>query len=139
MMCSWQMQSFVVDCRVLSSSTAKRRLVVEETLAAGRMAMKHDVDASQVFLAAPSAIEAEIRANTREIRKAIRQARVAPLLNSMRIELKVTLANLSRKGSLAIGKAERKEGLLMSDHSIDKGRMDEALSDRGIVLGVGRE
>lgn len=52
-------------------------------------------------IAALYAIEAEIRGSTPEIRKAIRQARAAPLLHSMHTWMEVTLAKLSRKSDTA--------------------------------------
>ena len=52
-------------------------------------------------IAALYAIEAEIRGSTPEIRKTIRQARAAPLLDSMRRWFDETLATLSRKSDTA--------------------------------------
>jgi transposase len=52
-------------------------------------------------IAALYAIEAEIRGSTPEIRKAIRQARARPLLDSMKTWLEATLAKLSRKSDTA--------------------------------------
>ncbi len=52
-------------------------------------------------IAALYAIEAEIRGSTPEVRKAIRQARARPLLDSMKAWLEATLAKLSRKSDTA--------------------------------------
>lgn len=52
-------------------------------------------------IAALYAIEAEIRGSTPEVRKAIRQARARPLLDSMKTWLEATLAKLSRKSDTA--------------------------------------
>jgi transposase len=52
-------------------------------------------------IAALYAIEAEIRGSTPEIRKAIRQARARPLLDSMNAWLEATTAKLSRKSDTA--------------------------------------
>jgi transposase len=52
-------------------------------------------------IAALYAIEAEIRGSTPKIRKAIRQARARPLLDSMKTWLEATLAKLSRKSDTA--------------------------------------
>jgi transposase len=52
-------------------------------------------------IAALYAIEAEIRGSTPEIRRSIRQARVKPLLDSMRTWMEATLAKLSRKSDTA--------------------------------------
>jgi transposase len=52
-------------------------------------------------IAALYAIEAEIRGSTPEIRKAIRQARARPLLDSLHSWLEATLAKLSRKSDTA--------------------------------------
>jgi transposase len=52
-------------------------------------------------IAALYAIEAEIRGSTPEIRKAIRQARARPLLDSLHTWLEATLAKLSRKSDTA--------------------------------------
>jgi len=52
-------------------------------------------------IAALYAIEAEIRGSTPEVRKAIRQVRVRPLLDNMNTWLEVTLAKLSRKSDTA--------------------------------------
>ena len=52
-------------------------------------------------IAALYAIEAEIRGSTAEIRKTIRQARVRPLLDSMRLWLEAMLAKLSAKSDTA--------------------------------------
>ena len=52
-------------------------------------------------IAALYAIEAEIRGSTPEIRKAIRQARARPPLDSMKTWLEATLAKLSRKSDTA--------------------------------------
>jgi transposase len=52
-------------------------------------------------IAALYAIEAEIRGSTAEVRKAARQARAKPLLDSMKIWLENNLAQLSRKSDTA--------------------------------------
>jgi hypothetical protein len=52
-------------------------------------------------IAALYAIEAEIRGSTPEARKAIRQTRSGPLLDSMKTWLEATLAKLSRKSDTA--------------------------------------
>jgi transposase len=52
-------------------------------------------------IAALYAIEAEIRGSTPEIRKAIRQARAKPLLDSMKAWLEATLTKLSAKSDTA--------------------------------------
>ena len=52
-------------------------------------------------IAALYAIEAEIGGSTADVRKTVRQARVAPLLNNMRTWLETTLAKLSRKSDTA--------------------------------------
>jgi len=52
-------------------------------------------------IAALYAIEAEIRGSTPEVRKAIRQARARPLLDTMKAWLEATLAKLSRKADTA--------------------------------------
>ena len=52
-------------------------------------------------IAALYAIEAEIRGSTPEIRKAIRQARARPLVDSLNVWLESTLATLSRKSDTA--------------------------------------
>lgn len=52
-------------------------------------------------IAALYAIEAEIRGSTPAIRKTVRQARAAPLLDSMKTWLEATLAKLSRKSDTA--------------------------------------
>jgi transposase len=52
-------------------------------------------------IAALYAIEAEIRGSAADVRKTVRQARAAPLLDSMRAWLETTLAKLSRKSDTA--------------------------------------
>ena len=52
-------------------------------------------------IAALYAIEAEIRGSTADVRKTVRQARAAPLLDNMRTWLETTLAKLSRKSDTA--------------------------------------
>jgi len=52
-------------------------------------------------IAALYAIEAEIRGSTADVRKAARQARARPLLDSMRLWLEITLAKLSPKSDTA--------------------------------------
>ena len=52
-------------------------------------------------IAALYAIEAEIRGSTADVRKAVRQARAAPLLDNIRNWLENTLAKLSRKSDTA--------------------------------------
>ena len=52
-------------------------------------------------VAALYAIEAEIRGSTADVRKTVRQARAAPLLDNMRTWLETTLAKLSRKSDTA--------------------------------------
>ena len=52
-------------------------------------------------IAALYAIEAEIGGSTADVRKTVRQARAAPLLDNMRTWLETTLAKLSRKSDTA--------------------------------------
>jgi transposase len=93
-------------------------------------------------IAALYAIEAEIRGSTPEIRKSIRQGRAKPLVDSMRIWLEATLAQLSRKSdtAAAIRYALSRWGALT--RYVEDGRLeiDNNAAERALrVVALGRK
>jgi transposase len=93
-------------------------------------------------IAALYAIEAEIRGSTPEIRKAIRQARSRPLLDSMKTWLEATLAKLSRKSDTAAAiRYALSRGAALTRY-IDNGKLeiDNNTAERALrVVALGRK
>lgn len=93
-------------------------------------------------IAALYAIEAEIRGSTPAIRKTARQARAAPLLDSMRTWLEATLAKLSRKSDTAAAIRYALSRWPALTRFIDNGQLeiDNNAAERALrVVALGRK
>jgi hypothetical protein len=93
-------------------------------------------------IAALYAIEAEIRGSTPEIRKAIRQTRARPLLDSLHTWLEATLAKLSRKSDTAAAIRYALSRWRALSRYVDDGQLeiDNNAAERALrVVALGRK
>jgi hypothetical protein len=93
-------------------------------------------------IAALYAIEAEIRGSTADVRKAVRQTRSRPLLDSMKTWLDATLAKLSRKSDTAAAIRYALSRWKALTRYVDNGQLeiDNNAAERALrVIALGRK